>query len=41
MKKKIRRLNSKGEWVEEEIEVEEEVVIDKATGKEIRKREKP
>ncbi len=41
VKKKIKRLNSNGEWVEEEIEVEEEVVIDKATGKEIRKREKP
>lgn len=39
VKKKIRRLNSKGEWEEVEIEVEEQVVIDKRTGKEIRKRE--
>lgn len=39
VKKKIRRLNSKGEWEEIEIEVEEEVVIDKLTGKELRKRE--
>ncbi|KAL4510825.1 hypothetical protein ABPG72_004979 [Tetrahymena utriculariae] len=39
-KKKIQRMNSRGEWVEEEIEIEEEVVVDK-NGNEIRKREKP
>ena len=40
VKKKIRRRDSKtGEWIEEEIEVEEEVVIDKRTGEVIRKRE--
>lgn len=33
VKKKIRRKDSvTGEWIEEEIEVEEEVVIDKNTG---------
>jgi hypothetical protein len=42
VKKIIKRRDSKtGEWIEEEIEVEEEVVIDKNTGNEIRKREKP
>lgn len=40
VKKKIRYQNSRGEWVEDEIEVEEEVVLDK-NGKELRKREKP
>ncbi|KAL4479494.1 hypothetical protein ABPG72_011816 [Tetrahymena utriculariae] len=40
VKKKIRRLNSKGQWVEEEIEVEEECVVDKF-GNVIRSREKP
>lgn len=40
VKKKIRRLNSKGEWVEEEIEVEEECVVDKY-GNILRTREKP
>lgn len=39
VKKKVRRLNSRGEWEEVEIEVEEQVIIDKRTGKEIRKRE--
>ncbi|KRX10902.1 hypothetical protein PPERSA_12026 [Pseudocohnilembus persalinus] len=39
IKKKIKRLNSQGQWEEIEVEVEEEVVIDKLTGKQIRKRE--
>lgn len=40
VKKRIRRLNSRGEWVEEEIEIEEECVVDK-NGNVIRAREKP
>ena len=39
--KVIERKNSKGDWVFEEVEVEEEVVIDVKTGLEIRKRNKP
>jgi len=40
--KKVRRRCSKtGEWIEEEIWVDEEIVIDINTGNEIRKREKP
>lgn len=34
-------MNSKGEWEEVEIEVEEEVIIDKNTGEVLRRREKP
>jgi hypothetical protein len=40
-KKIVKRKDSAtGEWIEDEIEVDEEVVIDKRTGKELRKREK-
>ena len=41
VKKLIERQNTKGEWVTEEIEVDEEVVINTKTGEEVRKREKP
>ena len=41
VKKVIQRKNSKGEIESLEVEVEEEVVIDKKTGQEIRSREKP
>ena len=37
----IERLNSRGELVVEEVEVEEEVVINSKTGEEVRKRDKP
>lgn len=37
----MERKNSKGEWVYEELEVEEEIVINSKTGEEIRKRDKP
>lgn len=41
VKKQVERQNSKGEWVMEEIEVEEEVIVNSKTGEELRKREKP
>ena len=34
-------MNSKGEMISEEVEVEEEVVINTKTGEEVRKRDKP
>ncbi|EGR29468.1 phage head-tail family protein, putative [Ichthyophthirius multifiliis] len=40
VKRKVKRLNSKGEWIEDEIEIEEEVIIDTKTGKELRSRDK-
>lgn len=36
----IKRQNTNGEWVEEEVEVEEEVVVN-AQGEELRVRDKP
>ena len=41
VKKIIQRQNSNGQWVDEEVEVEEEVVINTKTGQELRKRDKP
>ncbi|CAK93569.1 unnamed protein product (macronuclear) [Paramecium tetraurelia] len=40
VKKMVKRQKSDGEWVEEEMEVEEEVVVN-AQGEELRKRDKP
>lgn len=40
VKKIVERMNSKGEMVQEEIEVDEEIVINTLTGEEVRKREK-
>ncbi|EGR34049.1 phage head-tail family protein, putative [Ichthyophthirius multifiliis] len=40
VKKMVRKQNSKGEWIEEEIEVDEECVVDK-DGNILRTREKP
>lgn len=40
VKKVVKRQNSKGDWVEEEQEVDEEVVVN-AKGEELRVRDKP
>jgi adenylate kinase family enzyme len=41
VKRMVERMNSRGEMVTEEIEVEEEVIINSKTGEEVRKRDKP